>query len=104
MLWLLIILLVFIFQIATILILEFRFPSKTIAWLFILYVLPFIGFIMYYFLAQEYRTRRKVRRRLSVPQDMRLTALRRCKLVHRASDMHSGEFRHQERLFKLLQN
>ncbi|HUC92269.1 MAG TPA: cardiolipin synthase [Paenibacillus sp.] len=104
MIWATIALLIFIFQIATILLLEFRQPSKAVAWLFILFVLPVIGFVMYYFLAKEYSTRRKIRKRGIVPEEMRLTALRRCKLVHRPSDMHNGEFAHQERLFRLLQN
>jgi cardiolipin synthase len=104
MLWLTIALLFFTFQIATILIIEFRQPAKTVAWLLILFALPIVGFVMYYFLAQEYRQRRKVRKRSIVPQDMRLSALRRCRLVHRPSDMHNGEFAHQERLYNMLQN
>jgi len=104
MVWLAGLLLLFIFQIATILVLEFRQPTKTVAWLLILFVLPVIGFVMYYFLAHEFTQRRRVRKRSIIPRDMRLTALRRCKLVHRPEDMHNGEFEHQERLFQLLQN
>ncbi|NHN31956.1 cardiolipin synthase [Paenibacillus agricola] len=60
--WLVALLLLFIFQIFTILIIEFRRPSKTVAWMFILFVFPIIGFIMYYFLAKEYSRRKKVKR------------------------------------------
>jgi cardiolipin synthase len=63
MMWLSFALLLFIFQMATILFAEFRRPSKGIAWLFILFMFPLIGFLMYYFLAQDYRQRSKVRRR-----------------------------------------
>lgn len=63
MIWLVAALLLFIFQIITILFHEFRHPSKTVAWLVILFIFPIIGFVMYYFLAKEYTHRKKVRRR-----------------------------------------
>ncbi|TDF93892.1 cardiolipin synthase [Paenibacillus piri] len=63
MVWLVVALLLFIFQIITILLHEFRYPSKTVAWLVILFIFPVIGFIMYYFLAKEYTQHKKVRRK-----------------------------------------
>lgn len=63
MIWLVFALLLFIFQIATILAAEFRRPSKGMAWTFILFIFPLVGFVMYYFLAQEYRQRTKLRRK-----------------------------------------
>ncbi|MCM3749130.1 cardiolipin synthase [Paenibacillus pasadenensis] len=102
MFWLLIALLIFLFQILTILILEYRQPGKTVAWLLILFVLPVIGFVMYYFLAKEYQNRRTVRRRGFIAREPQLLALRQSALVHRPSDMESPEFRHEERLFNLL--
>ncbi|NBD23584.1 cardiolipin synthase [Paenibacillus glycinis] len=104
MIWALAVLIVFIFQIATILVLEFRRPSKTIAWLVILFVLPIIGFVMYYFLAQEYRRRRTMRRRGVVTKETMLQALLRCKLVNRLEDMQGDAFKHQERLYRTLQS
>ncbi|MBO7749011.1 cardiolipin synthase [Paenibacillus sp. MWE-103] len=104
MIWALLVLIVFIFQIATILVLEYRRPSKTVAWLLILFALPIIGFVMYYFLAQEYRRRRTLRRRGVVPKETMLQALLRCKLVHRPEDMRGEEFRFQERLYRMLQS
>ncbi|BBH21816.1 cardiolipin synthase [Paenibacillus baekrokdamisoli] len=104
MIWVVLALIIFIFQIATILILEFRHPSKTVAWLLILFIFPIIGFVMYYFLAQEYQRRRTVRKRGVVAEEMRLQALLRCKIVHRPGDMHSNQFTHQERLFRMLQS
>ncbi|UVI31634.1 cardiolipin synthase [Paenibacillus spongiae] len=102
MIWVVLALLIFIFQIATILILEFRQPSKTVAWLLILFILPIIGFVMYYFLAKEYQNRRIVRKRNVVAKEQRLQALLRCKMVHRPADIKGGEFSRQERLFRLL--
>jgi len=102
MLWLTLALTVFILQIATILVLEFRRPANMVAWLLILYVLPVIGFVMYYFLAKEYSNRRKLRKSGTAPDKSQLAAIRRCSVVHRAADMHAPEFEEQERLFRLL--
>lgn len=60
MIWFELALLIFIFQIATILIIEFRHPAKSVAWLMILFIIPLIGFIVYYFMAKQYSHRRKV--------------------------------------------
>ncbi|WNR43916.1 cardiolipin synthase [Paenibacillus roseipurpureus] len=62
MIWLVMILLLFIFQAATILISEYRRPAKSVAWLSILFIFPIIGFVMYYFIAREYVRRKKVHR------------------------------------------
>ena len=59
-LWIVLLLLLFIFQIATILICEYKRPAKSVAWLSILYIFPIIGFVMYYFFAREYVRRKKV--------------------------------------------
>ncbi|OPH53159.1 cardiolipin synthase [Paenibacillus ferrarius] len=63
MVWVVIILLLFIFQTATILIGEYKRPAKTVAWLLVLFIFPIIGFIMYYFMAKEYSQRKMVRRK-----------------------------------------
>ncbi|WP_020618775.1 cardiolipin synthase [Paenibacillus daejeonensis] len=104
MIWLVLALLIFIFQIATILIAEFRRPSKAVAWLLILFVFPLVGFVMYYFMAKDFQQRRAVRKRGVIAGEHRLEAMRRCKLVHRISDLGEGRFDHQERLFHLLHN
>ncbi|MFS0723886.1 cardiolipin synthase [Paenibacillus sp. 1P07SE] len=104
MIWLVLALFIFIFQIATILIAEFRRPSKAVAWLLILFVFPLIGFVMYYFMAKDFQRRRTVRKRGVIAGEHRLEAMRRCKLVHRMSDLGEGRFNHQERLFHLLHN
>lgn len=102
--WLVIAMAGFILQLATIVILEFRRPEKAAAWLLIMFIVPFIGFVMYYFLAKEYQQRRIVRRRGTAPESTWLNAVRRCALVHRPEDMSNPAFAHQERLFYMLQN
>ncbi|SDE30714.1 cardiolipin synthase [Paenibacillus sp. UNCCL117] len=62
MIWLVIALVLFIMQILTILLVEVRNPSKAMAWLFILFIVPVVGFAVYYFLAKDYTQRRKVKR------------------------------------------
>ena len=51
--WIVFALLLFVFQAATILVLEFKRPAFAAAWLFILFLFPLVGFILYYFMAQE---------------------------------------------------
>lgn len=63
MVWLLLVLIVFILQMAAVLLLEFRNPSKTVAWMFILFCLPLLGFVIYFFVAQDYQKRLKIRQK-----------------------------------------
>lgn len=101
--WLVLILLAFIFQIATILILEFRNPGKAVAWMLILFLFPVIGFILYYFVAQDYKKRRKLRRRGSrVFQEIRSRLWQQAAIIDSIDQMNNPEYRHQERLFGLL--
>lgn len=103
MLWLLIALIAFIVQIAIVLMLEFRSASKAVAWLFILFCVPFLGFAAYYFLARGYRARRKLRQSGTKQfQSMRRQIWERLKLIDAPADMENPEFRGQERLFGLL--
>ncbi|ANS77032.1 cardiolipin synthase [Paenibacillus yonginensis] len=103
MLWLLFVLIAFIFQIATILILEFRSAPKTVAWLFILFCVPFIGFVIYYFAARDYKNRRRLRQKGSrLFRDMKALLWTQSRIVKDASEMLHPDFVHRERLFKLL--
>jgi cardiolipin synthase len=61
-LWIVLLMLLFILQAATILICEYKRPAKSVAWLSILFIFPIIGFVMYYFVAREYSTRKKIHR------------------------------------------
>lgn len=54
MLWIIVALLLFISQVPVVLINEYCRPQKAAAWLVVLYLFPFIGFLVYYFVAKEY--------------------------------------------------
>ncbi|QOS77424.1 cardiolipin synthase [Paenibacillus sp. JNUCC31] len=103
MFWLVIILLIFIFQAATILLLEFRNPAKAVAWLFILICVPLIGFVVYYFVAQDYSKRKKVRKGGSrIFREIRETIWEQAHIIENASQMPGSRYIHQHRLFNLL--
>lgn len=105
MVWLVVILVLFIFQIATILISEFRRPEKAVAWLSILFILPVIGFIMYYFLAKSYTQRRKVKRKTRVMmKEMRRDMARLARILKKSNQEPKREIEKDERLFSLLSN
>ncbi len=103
--WILIALVVFIFQMATILMLEFRNPSKALAWMFILFCFPLVGFIMYYFVAQEYHKRKEVRSKGSrLFQEIRSQLWKEAVIVENVEEMSNSKFHTQKRLFSLLSN
>jgi cardiolipin synthase len=97
-----ILLFIFIFQAATILLLEFRRPAHATAWLFILFLFPLVGFILYYFLATEYRRSRKARRRGSLDQRRRARLLAMSAIVTDAAELPSTELAVRPRLFRTL--
>lgn len=104
MVWLNIVLILFLFQIITILFSDFRHPEKAIAWLTVLFFLPVIGFVMYYFLAKSYTHRRKVKRKTSrMMKEMRRDLARLSRGVNRG-DRSTFEIEKDERLFGLLSN
>ncbi|GAB6926992.1 cardiolipin synthase [Paenibacillus sp. JCM 10914] len=103
MVWLLLALIFFIVQVATVLLLEYRSPSKAVAWVFIMLCLPVIGFVLYYFVAQDYQKRLKIRKRGSrLFQEIRSHLWDRADIVRRKEDMNNPEFHHNARLFNLL--
>ncbi|MCP1182688.1 cardiolipin synthase [Paenibacillus sp. 1781tsa1] len=103
MFWLVIILVVFIFQAATILLLEFRNPAKAVAWLFILFCVPLIGFVVYYFVAQDYNKRKKLRKGGSrIFREMKETIWTQAHIIGDVEQMPGDRFSHQHRLFNLL--
>ncbi|MFD1956081.1 cardiolipin synthase [Paenibacillus thailandensis] len=54
MLWIVAVLLLFIIQLAAVIVLEYKRSNKAVSWLVVLFVLPILGFLPYYFLAREY--------------------------------------------------
>lgn len=104
-LWLTIVLILFIFQTATILLIEFRHPEKTVAWLLILFILPLIGFVMYYFVAKEYRQRKIVRRKgFRILDEMQRAIASSRDKMDTLSEAGRYEIRNHPRLFGLLLN
>ncbi|KKO51025.1 cardiolipin synthase [Paenibacillus sp. DMB20] len=103
MLWLLLALIAFICQMAAVLLLEFRNPAKAVAWLFILFCLPLIGFVLYFFVAQDYKQRLKIRSRgTRLFREIKGHLWKRAAVVRHATDMHNSDFHHNLRLFNLL--
>jgi cardiolipin synthase len=97
-----ILLCIYIFQAATILLLEFRRPAHATAWLFILFLFPFVGFIMYYFLATEYRRSRKARRHAILDQRRMAQLLAKSTNLPSVDELPAPEFATQTRLFRAL--
>ncbi|AIQ13029.1 cardiolipin synthase [Paenibacillus durus] len=54
MLWIVLALLLFIIQIAFVIIFEYQRPNKAVVWLIVLFIFPVIGFVLYLFVAREY--------------------------------------------------
>ncbi|PYI52903.1 cardiolipin synthase [Paenibacillus flagellatus] len=105
MLWLGLVLGLFVFQTATILVLEFRNPAKAVAWLSILFVLPIIGFIMYYFLAKEYTQRKKMRRKnRRVVEEIRRALRMKASKADPGDAIHRCDIYREHRLIGLLSN
>ncbi|GIQ69213.1 cardiolipin synthase [Xylanibacillus composti] len=103
MVWLTSILCIYLFQIVTIVLLEYRRPSKAVAWLIILFIFPLIGFVMYYFLAQEYKKRKLVRKKEK--QALNLDEKKERVYTQEpesAASMRSEFLRKEPRLFRLL--
>lgn len=101
MLWIIVILLIYLFQIITIVFMEYRHPAKAVAWLLILFCFPLIGFIMYYFIAQEYSARRRIRtHEMSI--DHTVEQQPKQHVVYQVNALHNVEMHGQERLFSLL--
>ncbi|WP_028593301.1 cardiolipin synthase [Paenibacillus assamensis] len=100
MLWIIAALVIYIIQLITIVFLEHKHPSKTVAWLLISFCFPLIGFVLYYFVAQDYTARRRVRHN-RYEDDL----LGRIKSITRITDrnrMNNEYMRKQPRLFGLV--
>lgn len=101
--WLVIILLIYIFQIATIILVEYRHPSKTIAWLLILFCFPLIGFALYYFMAQDYKNRRQVRRHgPALFRKRKKDIWDNSLIITKPEQTNNVELQGEQRLFQLL--
>lgn len=103
--WLMIAMGIFIVQIAFVLLTEYRNPSKTTAWLLILFLFPGVGFIVYFFMAKEYRKRRIIRRRgKRTMHRLPLRIIKRVKIAKKAKEISNNSLSRHRRLFGLLQS
>jgi cardiolipin synthase A/B len=59
--WVILLLCLYLLQTLLLLVLEYRHPAKALAWMVILLVLPVAGLGLYYFLARQYRHKRKIK-------------------------------------------
>lgn len=104
--WLLLVaLILFVAQVGIVLLLEFKNPSKTTAWLLIIFLLPVLGFILYYFVAREYRKQRFVRRHgrktsYLLPEG----AVHNIEVAMKAKELRNPDVAKQKRLFGLLKS
>jgi cardiolipin synthase len=60
-LWIILVLLLFIIQIATVVTFEYPRPYKAVAWVVILFILPMLGFLFYLFIGKEYVCKRPLK-------------------------------------------
>ncbi|WP_199624450.1 cardiolipin synthase [Paenibacillus alkalitolerans] len=105
MIWLVVILVLYLFQFITIMAAEFRRPSKAVAWLSILVMFPLVGFIMYYFLAKEYGRRRKVRRKSrAAAEEGKRQRMWRLPSVESPEHFPNPAMHGQKRLFGMLRS
>ncbi|AOZ92311.1 cardiolipin synthase [Paenibacillus crassostreae] len=101
--WLIIILFVFIVQVAIVLIIEYRNPAKALAWILILFCCPLVGFIVYYFVAKEYNIHKKTRSvKASQVQDIRDHLWQVANIVESVEDMKNSDFIYNKRLFDYI--
>jgi cardiolipin synthase len=105
MLWMIVIIGMFVVQTITVLFAQYRHPGKTVAWLMIMIVFPVIGFVLYYFLAQEYKQRRKLKKRsdqMSTETQAFFASLARH--AHNAAQLDERTVDDHRRLFSFLGN
>ncbi len=103
MIWILLLLLVYVWQTVIVLVAEHRKPDKLVAWLFILYMFPIVGIVMYAFLSAEYKQREREQRRGGKPlaeygRLMRDQAVR----IEDRSGFANPRMKEAERLFGLM--
>lgn len=98
--WIIILLLLYVGQSITIILLEFKDPSKALGWVFISLCLPLIGFGMYYFLAQDYTARRRMRKRWYMNRKMR--QLDKISFVEDITQLNNRQMQDNPTMFHLL--
>lgn len=100
---LLIILILFIIQMAVIMLMEFRRPQRALAWLFIAFCCPPLALVLYYFLGCDYRKNRKLEQRCtSLFREIRSFIIGQVKVVKSVHDTDNAQFQDNKGLMDLL--
>ncbi|KGE19167.1 cardiolipin synthase [Paenibacillus wynnii] len=93
----------FYIQMAVILLLEFRHPQRTVAWLFILLCCPPLGLLFYYYLGRDYRQIQQInKRKVPLLRELREHVKNRCLVVENPEDSGNPAFNNQMDLLQLL--
>jgi cardiolipin synthase len=105
MVWLMLVMMLFIMQVAFVLFMEFKNPFKTTAWLLIIFLLPGVGFFLYIFMAKEYKRRRVARRRgRKYNHKLPLNILNKIEIASRTRELTNKDIWQQRRLVNLLRS
>lgn len=97
--WLSVILIVYIIQLAVVFVMEHRRQVQLTAWLFITFMFPFIGFIAYIMLGKDFVRRRRMER---FKQETIRYANQLSQQVTEAADMENEQVETQKKLFAML--
>ena len=98
-----IILCLFILQMAVILLLEFRRPQRTVAWLFILLCCPPLGLLVYYFFGRDYKQSHQIKhKKKPLLRELREHVENRCLVVKTPVDSGNCGFENHKDLLELL--
>ncbi|WNS41241.1 cardiolipin synthase [Paenibacillus sp. MMS20-IR301] len=98
-----IILMLFILQLAIIIISEFRRPQRALVWICITFCCPPLGLLFYYFLGRDYWQERKLGRRcVSLLREIRGHVAGKIEIVRQAADTGNSGFGQRPELLHLL--
>lgn len=94
----------FVLQIAIIVLLEFRRPQRAIAWVFLSFCCPPAGLLLYYFLGRDYWQSRKIDKRCSPPllREIREHVSGKITIIKKTEECGNPRFTGHEELLYLL--
>lgn len=96
---------IYIFLIGVVILIENRDPAKTMSWLLVLYLLPYVGFVFYILLGRNYRNRYRTKKKRSgdYPRSNMETAAEIQREIIDYFDLFNGEDAHvNKRMINLL--
>ncbi|MFF2911839.1 cardiolipin synthase [Paenibacillus sp. NPDC057934] len=98
-----IILVLFIVQLAVILLLEFRRPQRAVAWMFLTFCCPPLGLLFYYALGRDFRRKRSVNRQCITHQpEIHAHVSGKSRVVKKMEECGNPQFAEQRELLSLL--